>query len=286
MRCAAARPAGASARSAPCSAGMSPGPASGAKSPTPIIWFAATRLRRRSPTWPWTWPAVEPASSPGHRSSSSQPAITQPVLIVTTNDIPGYRITQVHGDVFGLIVRARNYFSNLGAQFRTLRRRRGRRIHQAAGRQPQPGPRAHVARSPGTRSQRCRRHALRLQRDRRHHVRSGRLRHSRDRRASSAHFSQHRAVGQHRRARTRLAADGRRHATGGAADESDEGDDRGRYSGEGGADVSPVPLHAARMAGVTCVFAAAWYFRVGRRGLVFVPVAPSRAGVGVRGVYP
>jgi uncharacterized protein YbjQ (UPF0145 family) len=45
---------------------------------------------------------------------------TQPVLIVTTNEIPGYRIIQVHGDVFGLIVRARNYFSNLGAQLRTL----------------------------------------------------------------------------------------------------------------------------------------------------------------------
>lgn len=45
---------------------------------------------------------------------------TQPMLIVTTNEIPGYRITAVHGDVFGLIVRARNYFSNLGAQFRTL----------------------------------------------------------------------------------------------------------------------------------------------------------------------
>jgi uncharacterized protein YbjQ (UPF0145 family) len=30
------------------------------------------------------------------------------VLIVTTNEIPGYRITQVHGDVFGLTVRARN----------------------------------------------------------------------------------------------------------------------------------------------------------------------------------
>lgn len=44
----------------------------------------------------------------------------QPVLIVTTNDIPGCQITHVHGDVFGLIVRARNYFSNLGAQFRTL----------------------------------------------------------------------------------------------------------------------------------------------------------------------
>jgi uncharacterized protein YbjQ (UPF0145 family) len=44
----------------------------------------------------------------------------QPVLIVTTDEIPGHRITQVHGDVFGLIVRARHYFSNLGAQFRTL----------------------------------------------------------------------------------------------------------------------------------------------------------------------
>jgi uncharacterized protein YbjQ (UPF0145 family) len=49
-----------------------------------------------------------------------QPPDTQPVLIVTTNEVPGYRITQVHGDVFGLIVRARNYFSNMGAQLRTL----------------------------------------------------------------------------------------------------------------------------------------------------------------------
>lgn len=45
---------------------------------------------------------------------------TQPVLIVTTNEIPGYRITQVHGDVFGLVVRARNIFSNMGAQLRTV----------------------------------------------------------------------------------------------------------------------------------------------------------------------
>jgi uncharacterized protein YbjQ (UPF0145 family) len=43
-----------------------------------------------------------------------------PLLIVTTNEIPGYRITKVHGDVFGLIVRARNYFSNLGASLRTI----------------------------------------------------------------------------------------------------------------------------------------------------------------------
>jgi uncharacterized protein YbjQ (UPF0145 family) len=43
-----------------------------------------------------------------------------PVLIVTMNEIPGYRITGVHGDVFGLIVRARSYFSSLGAQFATV----------------------------------------------------------------------------------------------------------------------------------------------------------------------
>jgi uncharacterized protein YbjQ (UPF0145 family) len=47
------------------------------------------------------------------------PGDTTPVLIVTTNEIPGYRITAVHGDVFGLIVRARNVFSNFGAQLRT-----------------------------------------------------------------------------------------------------------------------------------------------------------------------
>jgi uncharacterized protein YbjQ (UPF0145 family) len=44
----------------------------------------------------------------------------EPMLIVTMNEIPGYRITQVHGDVFGLVVRARNAFSNLGASLRTL----------------------------------------------------------------------------------------------------------------------------------------------------------------------
>jgi uncharacterized protein YbjQ (UPF0145 family) len=45
---------------------------------------------------------------------------SQPILIVTMNEIPGYQITEVHGDVFGLVVRARNYFSNLGAQFMTV----------------------------------------------------------------------------------------------------------------------------------------------------------------------
>jgi uncharacterized protein YbjQ (UPF0145 family) len=42
------------------------------------------------------------------------------ILITTMNDVPGYAITAVHGEVFGLIVRARNVFSNIGASLRTL----------------------------------------------------------------------------------------------------------------------------------------------------------------------
>lgn len=36
------------------------------------------------------------------------------------NDVPGYRITDVHGDVFGQVVVARDYLGNIGAQFRSL----------------------------------------------------------------------------------------------------------------------------------------------------------------------
>jgi uncharacterized protein YbjQ (UPF0145 family) len=42
------------------------------------------------------------------------------ILIVTTNDVAGYEITKVHGVVCGLIVRARNVFSNVGASMRTV----------------------------------------------------------------------------------------------------------------------------------------------------------------------
>jgi uncharacterized protein YbjQ (UPF0145 family) len=42
------------------------------------------------------------------------------VIVVTTNDIPGYEVVEVYGEVFGLIVRARNAFSNIGASFRTV----------------------------------------------------------------------------------------------------------------------------------------------------------------------
>jgi uncharacterized protein YbjQ (UPF0145 family) len=42
------------------------------------------------------------------------------IIITTTNDLPGYEVVQVYGEVFGLIVRARNVFSNIGASFRTV----------------------------------------------------------------------------------------------------------------------------------------------------------------------
>ncbi|MDQ6749826.1 MAG: heavy metal-binding domain-containing protein [Actinomycetota bacterium] len=43
-----------------------------------------------------------------------------PILVSTMNDVPGHEITEVHGEVFGLVVRSRNMFSNIGAGFRTM----------------------------------------------------------------------------------------------------------------------------------------------------------------------
>ena len=42
------------------------------------------------------------------------------MIVTTMNDLPGYEVVEVHGEVFGLIVRARNVFSNIGASFRTV----------------------------------------------------------------------------------------------------------------------------------------------------------------------
>src|SRR5271166_439162 len=43
-----------------------------------------------------------------------------PVLVVTTNDIPGWEIKRVCGEVFGLTVRSRNAFSQFGAGFKSM----------------------------------------------------------------------------------------------------------------------------------------------------------------------
>ena len=43
-----------------------------------------------------------------------------PILVSTMNDVPGYQVVAVYGEVFGLVVRSRNLFSNIGASFRTI----------------------------------------------------------------------------------------------------------------------------------------------------------------------
>lgn len=42
------------------------------------------------------------------------------MLISTMNDIPGYEITEVLGEVFGLTIRARNIGAQIGAGFKSL----------------------------------------------------------------------------------------------------------------------------------------------------------------------
>ncbi len=42
------------------------------------------------------------------------------MLITTANDIPGYEITDVYGEVFGLTVRSRNAFSQFGAGLKSM----------------------------------------------------------------------------------------------------------------------------------------------------------------------
>jgi uncharacterized protein YbjQ (UPF0145 family) len=42
------------------------------------------------------------------------------MILSTMNDLPGYEITEVMGEVFGVTVRSRNVGSQLGAGFKSL----------------------------------------------------------------------------------------------------------------------------------------------------------------------
>jgi len=42
------------------------------------------------------------------------------VLISTMNELPGYEIEEVYGEVFGLTVRSRNAFSQMGAGLKSM----------------------------------------------------------------------------------------------------------------------------------------------------------------------
>jgi uncharacterized protein YbjQ (UPF0145 family) len=54
------------------------------------------------------------------RADNGTSAEERAVRLVTTNDFPGHRIVEVHGDVSGSTVRVRDYFSNFGAKFMSL----------------------------------------------------------------------------------------------------------------------------------------------------------------------
>src|ERR1700729_2185791 len=42
------------------------------------------------------------------------------ILVVTTNDVPGYEVVKVYGEVFGVMTRSRNAFSNIGAGLKSI----------------------------------------------------------------------------------------------------------------------------------------------------------------------
>jgi uncharacterized protein YbjQ (UPF0145 family) len=54
--------------------------------------------------------------------TTTGPAAAEPpqVLVSTMNDVPGYRVARVYGEVFGLTVRSRNVGSQIGAGLKAL----------------------------------------------------------------------------------------------------------------------------------------------------------------------
>ncbi len=42
------------------------------------------------------------------------------ILVVTTNDVPGYEVVQVYGEVFGVLARSRNLLSTIGAGLNSI----------------------------------------------------------------------------------------------------------------------------------------------------------------------
>jgi uncharacterized protein YbjQ (UPF0145 family) len=74
---------------------------------SPFVEAASCRLPRRAYA-----KLTAPAGSERERKAS--------MLISTMNDLPGYEIEEVLGEVFGLTVRSRNIGSQLGASLKSL----------------------------------------------------------------------------------------------------------------------------------------------------------------------
>ena len=107
------------------------------------------------------------------------------MLVVTTNDIPGWEIQRVCGEVFGLTVRSRNAFSQMGAGLKSMfgGELQGMTKNLTDSRNEVMGRMLEHARAQGR--QRGDRHALRHLRDGRRLDRALRLRHRRRGRSRS-----------------------------------------------------------------------------------------------------
>jgi len=42
------------------------------------------------------------------------------IIAVTTNDLPGYEVVEVYGEVFGVLTRSRNVISGIGASLKSI----------------------------------------------------------------------------------------------------------------------------------------------------------------------
>ncbi len=63
---------------------------------------------------------VPPAGVTAVLAAPASTAYLPRMLIVTTNDLPGYEVVEVLGEVFGLTVRSRNAFSQLGSGIKSV----------------------------------------------------------------------------------------------------------------------------------------------------------------------
>ena len=106
------------------------------------------------------------------------------MLITTMNDVPGYTITKVYGEVFGLTVRSRNAFSQLGAGLKSMLGGELKGMTKALVDSRQEVDAADGRGGRGEGRERDRRDALRHVRDGRHVDRDLRLRHGRHDRRS------------------------------------------------------------------------------------------------------
>jgi uncharacterized protein YbjQ (UPF0145 family) len=53
-------------------------------------------------------------------ASEEESDMDESMIAVTTNDLPGYEVVEVYGEVFGVLTRSRNVISGLGAGLKSI----------------------------------------------------------------------------------------------------------------------------------------------------------------------